>query len=193
MALPSDRLERSAPSDGGEPPARPARDGRQSPPSGLAILYCAEHGKLVRYLKRRVDDDLALDIAHDVFVRAASTPDLLRLTNPGGYLCRIAQHLLIDRERKIRRRGRMLPLTAAIDAPAPPQQERDLVASDIQRTLDRALGALPERTRRIFVMHRFEDKAYAEIHRELGISLGAVEYHMTRALAHIRGAVSGEP
>ncbi len=53
----------------------------------------------------------------------------------------------------------------------------------------RALGKLPDRTRRVFMMNRFEDMAYREIHRELGISLGAVEYHMGRALAHIRGAV----
>jgi RNA polymerase sigma-70 factor (ECF subfamily) len=190
MAVPNDRLKRSVPADTGEYPPN-ARG--QTRPSVLAALYCAEHAKLVRYLKRRVDDDLALDIAHDVFVRAASTPDLLRLANPGGYLFRIAQHLLIDRERKIRRRGQMLPLTAAIDAPAPPHHDRDLVASDLQRTLDRALGALPERTRRIFVMHRFENKAYRDIHRELGISPGAVEYHMARALAQIRSAVSGEP
>lgn len=155
----------------------------------LAAIYQSEHVKLIRYLQRRVGADLAPDIAQEVFVRAAASPQLLHLVNPGGYLCRIAQNILIDRQRTRRRRADPLPLIEAIDAPVAPEQDHALLANDLQRVLERALGKLPDRTRRVFVMHRFEDMAYREIHRELGISLGAVEYHMARALAYIRGAV----
>lgn len=156
----------------------------------LRAIYLSEYKKLLGFLTRRVGPDLAADIAQEVFVRAAASSQLAHLLNPGGYLCRIAQNILIDRERRRRRRTEPLPLIEAIDAPVAPDQDHDLVASDLQQTLDRALDKLPARTRRIFVMHRFEDMAYRDIHRELGISLAAVEYHMGKALAHIRGAVA---
>lgn len=157
--------------------------------NALAAIYHSEHAKLLRYLRSRVGAELASDLAQEVFARVAASPQLLRLDNPGGYLCRIAQNLLIDRQRVKRRKTEPLPLIEAIDAPFAPEQEHDIMASDLQLTLDRALGKLPDRTRRIFLMHRFENMPYREIHRELGISLGAVEYHMARALAQIRGAV----
>ena len=38
-------------------------------------------------------------------------------------------------------------------------------------------------------MSRFEERTYRQIHEELGISLGTVEYHMMKALADIRDAI----
>jgi RNA polymerase sigma-70 factor (ECF subfamily) len=155
----------------------------------LAAIYHSEQAKLIRYLQRRVGTELAPDLAQEVFARVAASPQLLQLVNPGGYLCRIAQNLLIDRQRRQRCRTDPLPLIEAIDAPCAPDQEDNLMAEDLQRELDIVLQELPDRTRRVFMMHRFEDMAYRDIHRELGISLAAVGYHMARAQARVRGAV----
>jgi RNA polymerase sigma-70 factor (ECF subfamily) len=38
-------------------------------------------------------------------------------------------------------------------------------------------------------MNRFEKKSYREIHIELGIALPTVDYHMMKALAHLRQAL----
>jgi len=53
-----------------------------------------------------------------------------------------------------------------------------------------ALGELPRKTARIFTMNRFEKKSYRQIHRELGIALPTVDYHMMKALAHLRLALA---
>lgn len=160
-----------------------------SPAHLLEAVYLSEYAGLIRYLARRVGPDLAPDIAQEVFIRAAASQRLAEVLNPGGYLCRIAQHILIDRARRRRRRIQPLPLVEALHAPCPAEQEYELEANDLNRTVELALARLPEKTRRIFVMHRFEEMAHREIHRELGISLATVEYHMGKALAHIRGAV----
>jgi RNA polymerase sigma-70 factor (ECF subfamily) len=154
----------------------------------IEALYVSEHARLIRYLRRRVDPEAARDIAHDTFVRAAESPQLLELANPRAYLCRIARNLLIDRERARRRRPQPLPLNEAGDAPIAASHDHDLLAIDLERTL----AMLPARTRAVFVMHRLEEKAHREIHHELGISMGAVEYHMARALAHLRGTLGRE-
>lgn len=51
------------------------------------------------------------------------------------------------------------------------------------------LGGLPQRTRQIFVSHRFEDRTYAALAREHGISVSAVEKHIARALRALSQAV----
>jgi len=45
-----------------------------------------------------------------------------------------------------------------------------------------ALELLPEKTRRIFVAHRFKDRTYAALARENGISVSAIEKHIAQAL-----------
>ena len=51
--------------------------------------------------------------------------------------------------------------------------------------LQRALLELPERTRAIFVLQRFEGLKYKEIADRLGISASSVEKHMMSAIKHI--------
>ena len=53
------------------------------------------------------------------------------------------------------------------------------------RTYEAALGALPERTRTIFLLYRVEELCYREIAEQLGISIPAVQKHMAKALERI--------
>ncbi|MBU2605196.1 MAG: sigma-70 family RNA polymerase sigma factor [Alphaproteobacteria bacterium] len=152
----------------------------------LEAIYRRERAGLLHYLRARVGEDLALDLAQEVFLRASTSCQIAHLVNPGGFLHRIARNMLIDRARRRSCRIATMPLNEAIDAPCAAEQENELEARDLMISLERALTALPERTRTIFAMHRFEEKAYREIQRELGISLAAVEYHMMKALAHLR-------
>lgn len=155
----------------------------------LAAIYLREWDGLVRDLRRKVGDEHALDIAQDVFLRLATSQSASKLQNPGGYLNRIARNILIDRARRRRCRIDPLPLIEALDAPFQADQEHGIEVGDLRSVLDAALGELSAKTRRVFVMHRFEGLAYREIHSQLGISLATVEYHMMKALNHIRSAV----
>lgn len=103
---------------------------------------------------------------------------------------RIAQNLLIDRSRKLARNNVvLLPLTEASDAPSPAAQEHELHVQDLRAIYDKALRAMPEKTRRVFLMHRVDECSYREIHERLGISMATVEYHMMKALTQISEAV----
>lgn len=155
----------------------------------LEALYQSEHAKLMCYLRARVGHDAASDIAQEVFLRVAASPQLPHLINPGGYLCRIAQNLIIDRARVQRRKA--ASMLEPTERPPTNHQDHEFAAIDWRLTLDRMVSKLPDRTRRVFLMYCVEDMAYRDIHRALGITMGAVEYHMGRALAHVRGAVEG--
>lgn len=166
-----------------QPDAGAARD------RALAAIYLREWPGLVRDLRRKVGDEQALDVAQEVFLRVAASQSASRLQNPGGYLNRVARNILIDRARRRRCRIDPLPLIEALDAPFQAEQEHGLEAGDLRTVVDAALDELSVKTRRVFVMHRFEGLAYREIRSQLGISLATVEYHMMKALSHLRNAV----
>jgi RNA polymerase sigma-70 factor (ECF subfamily) len=57
---------------------------------------------------------------------------------------------------------------------------------ELEDLINRTLDKLPERRLRIFRMHRFEGKKYAEIASELSLSVKTVEAEMTKALQILR-------
>lgn len=87
-------------------------------------------------------------------------------------------------------RIRPLPLFDGCDVAQQGGQEEHLNAMDTTEQFERAMSQLPQKTARIFAMSRFEKKTYREIHQDLEISLATVEYHMMRALAHLRDQMS---
>lgn len=57
---------------------------------------------------------------------------------------------------------------------------------ELQKLINKTLQKLPERRLRIFRMHRFEGKKYAEIASTLSLSVKTVEAEMTKALQILR-------
>jgi RNA polymerase sigma-70 factor (family 1) len=57
---------------------------------------------------------------------------------------------------------------------------------ELSSALGNALKLLPEKTRQVFQMSRFEQRSTAEIARQLGLSDRAVEYHITQSLRLLR-------
>ena len=48
-----------------------------------------------------------------------------------------------------------------------------------------ALGELPENTRRVFVLRRYEGMRHEEIAKHLGMSVSGVRFHMEKAKAYL--------
>lgn len=156
------------------------------PVGGLEQAFHSERGRLLAYIRRRVGFDAAPDLVQEVYARAAGSPQSGRLANPAGFLQRIARNLLIDRQRRDRGSAVVLvPLDEHRDAATPPEQEWGIEADDLLRLYQAAVDGLPEKTRRVFLMHRVEELSYRAIHESLGISVATVEYHMMKALTHI--------
>ena len=100
--------------------------------------------------------------------------------------CNIRQR----RDRRCQRRDRgsavvLVPLDEHRDAATPPEQDWGIEADDLLRLYQAAVDGLPEKTRRVFLMHRIDELSYRAIHESLGISVATVEYHMMKALTHI--------
>lgn len=65
----------------------------------------------------------------------------------------------------------------------------EIYSSEITRIVEKTLQSLPEQTRRVFEMSRYESLPVKEIARELSLSSKSVEYHITKALKILRIAL----
>ncbi len=154
-------------------------------------FYRCENKPLFHFFRRRVGREEASDLTQEAFTRMLRTGAFERVENPRAYLFRAARNLVIDRARRGRRKeSGLFPFDEKRDAPAGPEQALAIEASDLRHGLRRAILAMPARTRRIFLMHRLRRQTYREIAEEIGIGEQGVEYHMMRALARCRKAVS---
>lgn len=156
----------------------------------LEEVFRAERGKLLRYLSRRIGRDHAPDLVQEVFVRAAGSQQAAQLANPVAFIRRITRNLLIDRARRREKsKVAMFPIDDERDLGVAPEQGLAIEAQDLLRVYHDAVARLPEKTRRVFLLSRDDRLTNRQISERLGVTVGTVEYHMTRALAFIAAAV----
>lgn len=150
--------------------------------------FRAHYAELVRYLAMRLgSQEEAQDVAGEVFVAALTgLPGLRWRGRPVlAWLYRVAANMASDRLRE-RARG-----AAWVD---PPQA----VAGDAaQRVADadairRAVAVLPADQQLVVHLRVVEDRAFADVARIMGRSVGACEMLMLRAARSLRGALAEE-
>lgn len=159
------------------------------PPVGEAEAdYSAYIPALQRYFARRVDnrhviDDLVQDVMLRMHVRDGSNG----IDNLEGYIFRTASSVLRDQARRdqVRHAKGHDELTEIHHPVEELTADRVLEAREEVAHVVCALQELPERTRDIFLMRRYEGLAYGDIAERLGISVSAIEKHVAKAVAHV--------
>lgn len=156
-------------------------------------LYVAEHRRLERVAARKVGAVHAADVVHDVFTalwsRVRRDPADTDAVSP-AYLTGATRFAAIDRYRSERRRADALHrMTEEQYAAAPIPPDRILCARQNLGRLREAVAALPDRTRRVFLLNRVHHCTYDEIAAALGISYSSVEREIARALLACRSSV----
>ncbi len=145
---------------------------------------------LVQYFARRIPETSeAEDLAQEVFARLIQRGNIRDIKMIRGYLFEAANNVLVDWLRRNRARGGGLHDQIDIDLPDDTgfEIERVLVAREELLRVTATLLELPERTRSIFVLRRFEGMKYKDIANRLGLSLSTVEKHMQQATMHLLG------
>ncbi len=160
--------------------------------AGFGDLHRRFRLPLLAYFRRRVlNPTEAEDLTQDVFERVLRSLGSEPIQNADSYIFTIAVNLLRDRARSVRRRGAEQAVASDINAELASTMAVELSPERVviaQRTLEEvlaALGELPERTRAMLSMHRFEDLKIREIAKMYAISPSAVEKHVSKALVHI--------
>ncbi|HVK40909.1 MAG TPA: sigma-70 family RNA polymerase sigma factor [Phenylobacterium sp.] len=142
---------------------------------------------LARYFRARVRTAADIDdMVQEVFLRLAARRGGGTLETAENYLFTVAASVLSDNFRRAARRGGTHQLFDELQhAEEDFSPERVYLGQERLRVVEAALYELPERTRVVFVLHRFEEMSYAQIARRLKVSVSAVEKHMSKALGHL--------
>lgn len=65
-------------------------------------------------------------------------------------------------------------------------QESDLIFKELQQEINTVISSLPEQCKRVFILSRKHELKNREIAEQLGISVKAVEKHISKALSILR-------
>jgi len=143
-----------------------------------------------------VDD--AHDVAQQVFIRVwKSAPRYEPSAKFTTWLYTITRNLVFNEMRK-RGRRKEVSLDEPVFEDQPRQIEHPLAPGadtlsqqdELERALDAAIAALPEKQRMAVVLRRYEDTPYEDLCQILGMSLPAVKSLLFRARAELRKSLS---
>lgn len=163
-------------------------------PTPLMAAYLERQMELRRFFLARLHSSTeAEDLVQDLYLKVTTARSVDDIRNPGAYLYRLASNLMLDRIRQQRRsaardnawRATHHVLSAVEDIADIPDAEAIVSARQRLKGVMTALEALPERTQRVFRLHKFEGLRHAEVALRLGMSRSAVEKHMIDALRHL--------
>ena len=155
--------------------------------SGLVCAFIESRPALLRYLTLRgATPEEAEDILQEVHLKLWAEK-IGSVEQPRAYLYTMTNnHFLLHRRTASRRARREGDWVVAHGGEQPevderPSVEAGLIAREQLAILQRVLEALPERTRIIFRRFRVDGEPQREIAADLGISVSAIEKHLTRA------------
>jgi RNA polymerase sigma-70 factor (sigma-E family) len=149
-------------------------------PAAISELYRQHWAGLVRLAVLVVDDaESAEDVVQEVFTELYRKWPLDDSRKVLGYL----RTAVLNRSRSVLRRRRVARLYTPPSARTDDSAESAAVIGESRREVQRALQALPIRSREVVVLRYYLDLPYAEIAQTLGISESTARSTASRALA----------
>lgn len=136
-------------------------------------------GKVFRLVK---SEELTADIIQDLFLKIWNNRENVDPEKSfRSFLYKISENLVFDFYRKAARdrelfRGVFDNLNTQYD-----HVEEYINKKDVEKQLQHVLDILPPQCRKVYLLFKFEGKSYQEISDMLGISLSAVNNHITKA------------
>ena len=157
-------------------------------------LYAQHHGWVVQLLRRKLggqeqEQEQALDLAQDTFVRILSSGPLPSLREPRAYLNTVASRLCgqyFRRQALERAYEQSLAILEPEHAPSP---ETRLLVLEALDAVGQVLDGLGSRVREVFLLSQLDGLTYPQIAEQLGLTVNVVQKAMLKAYRHCYLAV----
>ncbi len=149
------------------------------------LHFNALYMPLGMYALRMVNDvDSAEDLVQDAFLKAWElVSDGVEIDNFKAWIYRCVRNVCVDHLR------RQYP---SVDINQLPEVEEEVIdTSERDARIWRAIDALPDKCREVFLMSKRDGLSGEEIAAELGISIKTVKNQMTKAFSRLREELSG--
>ena len=144
------------------------------------------HKMYLAALKKTQSNDVAEELVQEIFSKIWERRHNLNIENLETYLFTALKYAVISHIRTIIKSRQNENIDIYADTFTTNNDENPQSTWDLQTALDSALRFLPDKTRLIFEMSRYDDMPHREIANQLDISEKAVEYHITQALKLLR-------
>ena len=157
----------------------------------LLAAYLERRANLLRFLAARAGSlTAAEDLAQELYLKLAARERTQEVGNPTALLYRMALNLMLDRARGEARatardtawRQTAHTQVAGVDVVDEPPADEAVAAAQRLRQLVAAVQELPPQAGRAFRLHKLDGLSHAETARAMGLSVKAVEKHVSAAL-----------
>ncbi|MGH6965231.1 MAG: RNA polymerase sigma factor [Phenylobacterium sp.] len=157
----------------------------------LLAEYLQRRDNIVRFLAARAGSMAAAeDLAQELYLRLAARDRGAEVGNASALLYRMAINLMLDRARgearSAARDGAWRQLSRSdlggVDISDDPPADEAAASAQRLRQLVAAVGDLAPQMGRAFRLHKLEGLSHAETARAMGLSVKAVEKHVSAAL-----------
>ncbi|MEM1103733.1 MAG: sigma-70 family RNA polymerase sigma factor, partial [Pseudomonadota bacterium] len=200
---PGGAAEPQRPQTAGEPsssqrgggPDSDGLDGAGAGADDLAELYRDYAAPLSGLLRRAFGDGPPDpdDIAQEAFRKVIERGDLASIKNLKSFLWRTARNLVLNEKNREATRSRhdyeVEQLYFAVDGYGS-TPETVISAREQVALINAALGRMPPKRRRAFVLHRVEGLTISAVGERLGVSRSAASKHISKAIADIDAALA---
>lgn len=162
-----------------------------APENQLLATYLEKRGNLVRGFAARLGSlQAAEDLAQDLYFKVLAIKSDEGVQNPAALLYRMGTNLMLDRLRRERRASVREAAWLKVehtslggeDIVEQPAADEVLAGRQRLELMMSALQDLPPRMREAFALHKLKGLSHAETARTMGISISAVEKHISGAL-----------
>ena len=157
-----------------------------TPDEKVEILFRKYYASLCKSLYKILRDaTLAEDIVQEVFLKVWEVRETLKMEDAiQSYLYRSCYNAALNFLKQQKKNTDLDNLEATITASD--SAERHLNFQETEAEIQKAIDALPPKTKVVFTLSRFEELSYKEIAERLDISVKSVEKHMGIALQRLR-------
>ncbi len=130
---------------------------------------------------------IAEEIAQETFLRVWEKRDGVKMETASAYMYKIANNLFINNYQQKKVIFKFIHAYTRNHLIESPEFEFEM--KEFDEKLKRALAALSEKNREVFLMNRIDNMTYNEIAQNLGLSVKAIEKRMKTALDFLKSKI----
>ncbi|MGN7887690.1 RNA polymerase sigma-70 factor [Dyadobacter sp. 22481] len=162
--------------------------------TGIELLFRWYYRPLCSHVVRYVSSkEIAEDIVSEVFYKFHKDGVFATVeTSFRNYLFSAVRYSAFDYARREMKRNTSLEYAEYVTLQPEHQPDHITQYEDLYNDVQNAINTLPQKQRRVYLMHRYEGKKYSEIAAELGISYRTVESQMYSAMQELRRIIKAK-
>lgn len=166
----------------------------QNDEKAFKVFYNRHWSILYKIVYRKIHrSDIAEELTQELFIKVWENRHTTQISNMAAYLNTAIRNLIISYARKQLQESKYLQNlsykihTTTLESNSTLEQvEYEL----LNQKLEDALIKLPEKTRNIFLWHRFNDLNVNQIAQRLKLTKKCIEYHLTRSHFFLRKSLN---